>query len=158
MPSADARTLSATITIAAAPEATWRVVCDVRRTPEWSPECRRVIPLGSIRRGAWLLGINRRERVRWPALSRITSFDRGREIAWKVVTNGSIWTYYIAADKGGTTLSETRTTPSGVSAFARWFTRVFLGGQHDHDDELQAGMTAGLIRIKQLVEATTTIA
>ena len=37
------------------PAAVWRVVSDVRRTGEWSPECRRVVPLGPLRLGT--LGI-----------------------------------------------------------------------------------------------------
>jgi hypothetical protein len=34
-----------------------------------------------------------------------------------------------------------------------WFTRVFLGGQESHDDELSAGMVDGLGKIKDIAEA-----
>ncbi|WP_396327699.1 SRPBCC family protein [Jatrophihabitans lederbergiae] len=38
--------LTASIDVAASPSAVWRVVSDVRRTGEWSPECSRVLPWG----------------------------------------------------------------------------------------------------------------
>ena len=40
--------------------------------------------------------------------------------------------------------------PAGVGNFARLFTRVLLGGQVPHDDELEAGMRRGLERIRDL--------
>jgi hypothetical protein len=52
--------LDASIEIAAPVADVWRTVSDVRRTGEWSPECRRVVPLGRVRNGTWLIGFNRR--------------------------------------------------------------------------------------------------
>jgi len=124
----------------------------VRRTGEWSPECRRVVPLGDVKEGAWLLGVNRRGAVRWATVSRVVRHAPPREISWRVLTNRSVWTYRTEPGGTGTLLVQTRATPQGVSAFARWFTRTLLGGQKAHDDELEAGMTDGLQRIKQLAE------
>jgi hypothetical protein len=132
----------------ATPSVVWELVSDVRRTGEWSPECSRVVVIGKVRRGSWLLGFNRRRRVRWMTVSRILSFEPGHEISWKVLTNGAIWTYRLAATEGGTRVTEIRDTPQGVSGFARVFTRVLLGGQCVHDDELETGMQQGLERIK----------
>jgi uncharacterized protein YndB with AHSA1/START domain len=148
------RTLEVSIDIAAPVASVWRVVADVRRTGEWSPECRRVIPIGGrVRRGSWLLGLNRRGRTRWPTLSRVTRFDPEREISWRVDTNGAHWGYTLRESAAGCELTSTRRTPNGVGAFASWFTRTFLGGQTSHDEELEAGIRASLERIRTLAEA-----
>ena len=39
--------ISASVEVAAAPEAVWAVVSDVTRMPEWSPELRRLFVIGS---------------------------------------------------------------------------------------------------------------
>ena len=147
MPAAPVRTLRADIEIAAAPEKVWRIVSDVRRTPEWSPECRRVVQFGER-----LLGLNRRGLLWWPTLSRITRLAPGTEISWRVQTNRAVWTYGLEPIEGGTRLVESREMPDGSAPFASWFARVFLGGQDGHDDELEAGMASGLARIKALAE------
>jgi hypothetical protein len=147
MTQAPVRSLQASVEVKASPQQVWDVVADLRRTPEWSPECRRVVPLRD-----WLVGFNRRGRVVWATLSRVTRRDAGREIAWRVLTNRSVWTYRIEATDDGTRLTETRETPEGVAGFASWFTKRLLGGQDVHDSELEAGMASGLERIKALVE------
>ncbi len=147
------RPLSASIEVAAPPGAVWRVVSDVRRTREWSPECVRVVPLGAVRAGRFLIGLNRRERARWATLSRVTRFVPGREIGWTVLTNRSEWRYELRAEGAGTLVTQTRRTPRGEGRFALWFTGAFLGGQAGHDDELERGMGQGLLTIKNLAEA-----
>lgn len=153
MPAASPRPLTAFIDIAAPPAAVWRVVVDVRRTGEWSPECTGVTPLGRVRRGSLLLGRNRRGKVRWVTLSRITELEPHAAIGWTVLTNRSRWRYELRASRQGTSVVQTRRTPRGEGRFALWFTRALLDGQAVHDDELEAGMAAGLNRIKCLVEA-----
>jgi Polyketide cyclase / dehydrase and lipid transport len=147
------RTLQASVEVAAPPLRVWDVVSDVRRTGEWSPECRKVVPLGAVGAGTWLLGLNRRGAVRWPTLSRVVRHAPPSEISWRVTTNRAVWTYRAEPTATGTRLEQTRETPEGVTGFAAWFTRRLLGGQQVHDDELEAGMTAGLHRIRELVEA-----
>jgi uncharacterized protein YndB with AHSA1/START domain len=146
------RPLTATVDIAAPPARVWDVVADVRRTGEWSPECRRVVPLGRLRSGALLVGMNRRGRVRWVTLSRVVAFRPGEEIGWVVLTNRSEWRYRLAPSGTGTSITETRRTPRGEGRFALWFTRVVLDGQGVHDAELERGMADGLRRIKAVVE------
>jgi hypothetical protein len=146
------RPLTANIHIAAAGPIVWAVVADVRRTGEWSPECTRVVPVGDLRRGSLLIGINRRAKVRWATVSRVHAYRPQYEIGWTVLTNRSEWTYRLDEDGGGTLLTETRRTPRGEGRFAVWFTNRLLGGQARHDDELEAGMRTGLERIKLLAE------
>ncbi len=151
--SVHARPLTASVDIAAAPGVVWALVADVGRTGEWSPECVRVLRIGGPRRGRFLLGINRRAKVRWATLSRIHVFDPEREIGWTVLTNRSEWSYRLEPLESGTRLTETRRTPRGEGVFAVWFTNRLLGGQGPHDDELEAGMQTGLEHIRQLLEA-----
>jgi hypothetical protein len=146
------RPLTASTEIAASPDDVWRVVSDVRRTSEWSSECRRVFARRSLRVGSLMLGINRRKAVTWVTLSRITELEIGRSIAWVVLTNRSVWTYRVTPSGVGALLTETRETPRGETRFALWFTRVLLGGQGVHDDELEAAMASGLELIKARVE------
>jgi hypothetical protein len=148
-----ARDLDASIDIAAPADAVWRVVSDVRRTGEWSPECLRVVPMGGVRRDWFLIGWNHRGRTGWPTLSRITRFEPGTHIAWRVLTNSSVWSYTLQATGSGCALSCARRTPDGIGRFAGWFTRRYLGGQAGHDAELQAGMRTGLERIKSITES-----
>jgi Polyketide cyclase / dehydrase and lipid transport len=146
------RPLHASVEVSAAPGEVWRVAADLRRTREWSPECSRVIPLGRVHQGGWLLGLNRRGWVRWATLSQIVRYEQDREIAWKVLTNRSVWTYRLEPTDAGTKITETRETPDGIGRFARAFTEVLLGGQQLHDDELEAGMTCGLEKIRAVAE------
>lgn len=144
------RRLEASVEVDAPPEDVWRVVSDLERTGEWSPECSRVVLLGPLRQGALILGLNRRQRARWATLSRVTRLVPEREVAWKVLTNRSVWTYRLEPTDRGTRVVETRETPRGIGRFARAFTRVLLGGQVAHDDELEAGMARGLERIRDM--------
>jgi hypothetical protein len=111
-----------------------------------------VVPVGAVRQGSWLLGHNRRGRVRWATVSRIIRLAPGQEIAWRVMTNRSVWTYRIEPTADRTRLTETRENPDGIAGLAAWFTKQFLGGQARHDDELEAGMASGLERIKTIAE------
>jgi uncharacterized protein YndB with AHSA1/START domain len=147
-----ARPLQAQIDIAAPPPSVWRVVSDLRRTPQWSPQCRQVLPLGAVRAGCWLVGFNRRGAVRWVTLARVVQYLPEQEISWRVNTNRSIWTYRIEATDDGSRLVETRQTPHGINPFARWFTARFLNGQASLDNELEAGMARGLQQIKTVAE------
>jgi hypothetical protein len=113
----------------------------------------RVLPLGPLRVGAFLIGLNKRNGVRWATLSRVISYAQDQEIGWRVLTNRSEWRYQLRPDAAGTSLVHTRRTPRGESRFALWFTRAFLNGQETHDAELEHGMRQGLEKIKVLAEA-----
>jgi hypothetical protein len=146
------RPLTAAIEIAAPPDSVWRVVSDVRRTGEWSTECRRVLARRGVGVGSLIVGINRRKAVVWATVSRISDLTAERSISWVVLTNRSVWTYSMAPVDGVTHLTQTRATPRGESRFALWFTRAFLGGQAVHDDELERAMGRGLEVIKTIAE------
>ena len=148
----DELTLEATIDVEAAPAEVWAVVSDLRRMGEWSPECRRMVAWGGVREGAWVLGVNRRGPMVWPTNSRITRYEPPTAIAWRVLENGTEWSYQLTPTDSGTRLTERRVAPAGVTPLGRAFARVFLGGPRGHDVELLEGMQTSLRRIRTEVE------
>src|SRR5438552_2915615 len=60
------------VTIGAPPEVVWRMIADVRRMGEWSPEtyrCEWIAPATAPVVGARFRGYNRRGLLRWPTAS-----------------------------------------------------------------------------------------
>ena len=108
---------------------------------------------GRLRNGTKLTGFNRRKYAVWATTSRIHVYDEGRAIGWTVLEHRSQWSYHVAADGGGTRLTERRDNPDGVSVVAPLFANTFLGGVSGHDAELLDGMRTTLERIKALAEA-----
>ncbi|MEI2776628.1 MAG: SRPBCC family protein [Tetrasphaera sp.] len=148
-----ARPLAATIEIAAPAEAVWAVVSDVRRTGEWSPECRKVLARGPVSEGSRIVGLNRRGLIVWPTTAKVVRCEPGKAIAWRVTENGTTWSYELEPSATGTRLTERREASAGVTRLSATFTAALLGGNDEHSDELEQGMRAGLATIKQIVEA-----
>ncbi|KGN31931.1 polyketide cyclase [Knoellia sinensis KCTC 19936] len=141
--------------IAASPATVWGIVSDLRRTPEWSPECRRVVVLrraGSIQPGTQLLGINRLRFAVWPTRSVVTEVSPEQRIAWNVRTSGATWSYELEPTPTGTRLVERRDGGTGMPTVAATFTRFLLGGVSGHSAELEDHIEVSLLRIKSLAE------
>jgi uncharacterized protein YndB with AHSA1/START domain len=148
--------ISASVEVAAAPEAVWAVVSDVTRMPEWSPELRRLFVIGSKepRVGMNLVGINRRKYVVWPTTSKVVRFEPGRAVAWKTRESGATWTYELEPTATGTRITGRRDLPEftlGTTLMA-----PVIGGAEGHDQELADGIRSTLERIKATVEAGAT--
>ncbi|HET8559809.1 MAG TPA: SRPBCC family protein [Marmoricola sp.] len=145
--------LSATIQIHAPADRVWAVVSDLRRMPEFSPELRKVLPLGRRTSGvgARILGINRRGAAVWPTTSRVTRWEPGRAVAWRTRESGATWVYELQPTAtGGTSVTSRRVLPAytvGTSLMA-----PLIGGATGHDHELADGMAATLAGIKRAVE------
>jgi hypothetical protein len=148
------RSLQRTIDIDAPPDHVWKVVSDLRRTGEWSPECRKVLVLGggAVRQGSRIVGFNRRRWILWPTTSQVRLFEPGQAVGWTVFENGTTWSYRLEPRGAGTRLTERRDAPDGITTFADRFAQVFLGGSEPHSAELEDGMQASLERIRDLVE------
>ena len=146
--------ISASVDVAAPPEAVWAVVSDVTRMPEWSPELRRLYVLGRTKQprvGMTLLGVNRRKFAAWPTTSKVTRFEPGRAVAWKTRESGATWTYELEAIDGGTRLTGRRDLPQfslGTTVMA-----PLIGGAEGHDRELAEGIRSTLEKIRTTVEA-----
>ncbi len=152
MPRATPLPIVASVEVSAPREAVWQVVSDVRRMPEWSPELRRLLVLGSgqVRVGTTLLGVNRRGWVVWPTTSKVTRLEPGRVIAWRTRESGATWTYELDETPGGTRLTGRRDLP----AFTIGTTVLgpVIGGAAGHDHELAAGLRTTLERIARALE------
>lgn len=71
----------------------WRVVSDVRRTGEWSHECRSVQWMGgavAAAPGVRFRGRNRSRWVRWTRTCEVVAVDEPTELVWRTVPT---WRY-----------------------------------------------------------------
>lgn len=144
--------ISASVELAAPPETVWEVVSDVSRMSDWSPECRRIVVLGSPKQGVGtkFIGLNRRGWAVWPTTSEVVRFEPGKAVAWKTRESGATWSYEIAPTASGTSLTGRRELPSytiGTKLMA-----PLIGGAGGHDQELAEGIRTTLERIKAAVE------
>lgn len=144
--------ISASVDVAADPASIWEVVSDVRRMSEWSPECRRIVVLGSPKEGlgTTFLGVNRRGWVMWPTTSKVVRYEPARAVAWRTRESGATWTYELTPTGSGTTLTGRRDLPAyalGTTVMA-----PLIGGAEGHDQELADGIRTTLERIRTTVE------
>lgn len=145
--------LTATVEVDAPPEAVWAVVSDLRRMPEFSPELRRVVPLGRRTSGvgARILGINRRGLAVWPTTSRVTRWEPDRAVAWRTRESGATWVYELEPTAGGGTRVTSRRVLAAWSPGTTLLAPL-IGGAAGHDRELARGMATTLERIKAAIE------
>ena len=144
--------ISASVEIHADPDQVWDVVSDVTRMGEWSPECRKIIVLGSPKRGVGttFLGLNRRGWAVWPTRSKVVRFEPGKAVAWKTRESGATWTYELTASEGGTVLTGRRDLRAYSGATKTM--APLIAGAGGHDEELAEGIRTTLERIKATVE------
>lgn len=136
-----------------APVATvWELVSDLRRMPQWSPQCRWMKPFGPLRQGTRTLNLNRRKRMFWPTTCTVVEIVPDRKLAFRVDTNNTIWTYELEPSGDGTRLIESRHAENGVTAFSNLSVNALFGGTTKFESELLDGMNASLARIKAAAE------
>lgn len=142
------------IDIAAPPEKVWALVSDLPRLAQWSPQVLRSWTKGRapIGEGTYLTNINHRGLLVWPTHSKVVRFEPGREIAWKIKENGTIWSFVLEPTAQGTHLVQHREAPNGLSEISISLTDRFMGGQGVFQAELQHGMRQTLAQVKALAE------
>lgn len=104
----------ATVDVAVPPEAVWRMVSDLTRVGDWSPENRGGKWLGGATQaavGARFKGSNRRGMAVWSTVSTIVRLEPGQAIAWEVRAPWggpalSRWTYELEPIATGTRVTE----------------------------------------------------
>lgn len=144
--------LQASIDIDAPPAKVWALISDLRRMPEWSPQCRWMKQFGPLRTGTRTLNFNRRNRLFWPTTSTVVEVVPERKLAFRVDANRSIWSYELEPHGDGTRVTESRHAENGVSAFSSMTVNTLLGGNDNFERELVAGMNATLAKIKAAAE------
>lgn len=145
--------IESSIDIAAPPAEVWKVVSDLRRMGEWSPQCRKMfIRGGEVKQGARTININRQGWKFWPTRSYVKVFEPEKRLALKIAENGTVWSYDLEPTPTGTRLTEARTAPHGVSSLSNTLTKHVLGGTENFEEGLQRGIEQTLQRIKVEVE------
>lgn len=144
--------LQAEIDIAAPPAKVWSLVSDLRKMPQWSPQCRLMKSFGPLRQGAKTINLNRRGLLFWPTTSQITEFIPGQKLAFRVNENNTIWSYELEPSATGTRLVETRHAENGVKAVSHALVNAVMGGVPSFERELLEGMNQSLSRIKAAAE------
>lgn len=150
MPLTDVAPIEATIDIAAPPATVWALVSDLRNMARWSPQTVRSIPRGTASGlGARFLNVNRKGLLVWPTRSKVVRYEEGREIAWRVKDNYTIWSLRLEpTEDGGTRVVQTREAPEGISDISVNLTKVAFGGVPKFTRTLHDDMVRTLTRIK----------
>ena len=144
--------LQAQIDINAPVAKVWGLISDLRRMPQWSPQCRQMKLLGPLQPGTRTLNLNRRHYLFWPTTSTITEVIPEKKLAFRVNTNGTLWSYELEATDQGTRVVETRHAENGVKAISSLTVNALFGGTTNFEQELVDGMNASLARIKTAAE------
>lgn len=144
--------LQATIDIDAPVDKVWGLISDLRRMPQWSPQCRLMKPLGPLRPGTRTFNLNRRKFVYWPTTSRLTEVVDNKRLTFLVEANNTIWSYELEPTATGTRVTESRHAENGTTAVSNALVGAFFGGVPSFEDELVEGMNASLARIKAAAE------
>jgi uncharacterized protein YndB with AHSA1/START domain len=145
--------LQAQIDIDAPVAKVWALVSDLRRMPQWSPQCRMMKPLGPVRQGTRTININRRNYTFWPTTSTVTEVIPETKLAFRVNANNTIWSYELQPTDGGTRVVETRHAENGVKPISNMSVNALFGGVPSFERELVDGMNETLSRIKAAAES-----
>ena len=100
--------LQAQIDIDAPVTKVWALISDFGRMPQWSPQCRLMKSFGPLRPGARTFNINRRKFLFWPTTCTVTEVIPEKKVAFRVNTNGVIWSYELEPTQAGTRVVESR--------------------------------------------------
>ncbi len=128
----------------------WALVSDLGQMSRWSPQVMRTFVRGRpIKLGTKMVNINRRGPLVWPTQTKVVRFEPQREIAFRVKDNLTIWSFTLEENPaGGTTVTQRREAPDGISGISRTLTEKVLGGIESFQSELSAGMRETLGKIK----------
>ncbi|BBY19561.1 SRPBCC family protein [Mycolicibacterium litorale] len=144
--------LHAEIDIDAPVHKVWALVSDLRRMPQWSPQCRVMKPLGPLRPGTRTVNLNRRGFLVWPTTCTVTEVVPEKKVAFRVDANKTVWSYELQPTATGTRLVETRNAENGVTAVSNMAVNKLMGGVPSFEQELVAGMNESLAKIKAAAE------
>lgn len=144
--------LQAQVDIDAPVSKVWSLVSDLRRMPQWSPQCRWMRPLGKVRPGARTLNFNRRNLLVWPTTSTIVELIPEQKLAFRVNLNNTVWSYELRPIPGGTRVIESRHAENGVTAISGLAVNGLMGGTTSFERELVDGMNSSLANIKAAAE------
>ncbi|WP_285030403.1 SRPBCC family protein [Mycolicibacterium sp. lyk4-40-TYG-92] len=155
MPSNPQPVLEESIDIAAAPEAVWTMVSDVRRMAEWSPQVestRLRNGADQVVQGVEFTNLNNNGTFQWKTHGTVVRLDSGREIAFRIQENWAIWSLRVEPTPGGTKLTQRRESPDGSPDGTVKVIDTHLGGQDVFTESMRDGMRQTLQAIKAAAE------
>ena len=151
---------SASIDIAAPPEAVYSLVSDITQMGEWSPECRSckwIRGATGPEVGARFLARNKGRRgPSWYTIPVVTEADPGRSFAFNRSAPGIgsyTWRYTFEPSQVGTKLTESYQVEKPLPSAMAWLTQKWVGSAN-RDDDLREGMQVTLQRIKAAAEGS----
>ena len=144
------------IHIDASPETVYRLVSDITRMGEWSPEtqrCQWIDDATGPEVGARFKAANRRGIVRWSNKPEVIAAEPGQEFAFRRTTVGSVvvWRYRMEPENSGTRLAESYEVVKPVPAFVSWIFNAAMRVR-DRDADLTRGMRTTVERIRDAAE------
>ena len=145
--------LETSVDIAAPPEQVWAVLADPGRMPEFSPQCVRMIAIGTPKTGTITVNLNRDGWKFWPTTSRIVRYEKNSALAVRISQNRTVWTYTLEPTENGTRLVERRDMPNGTTWLSRTLVDAVLGGEKAFEQNLLRGMDESLGKIKAAAES-----
>ncbi|CAM5740627.1 SRPBCC family protein [Mycolicibacterium aubagnense] len=155
MPSNPQPVLEESIDIAAAPEAVWAMVSDVRRMAEWSPQVestRLRHGADEVVQGVEFTNLNSNGTFQWTTHGTVVRLDSDREIAFRITENWAIWSLRLEPTPGGTKLIQRRESPDGSPDGTVKVIDAYLGGQAAFTESMRDGMRHTLQAIKTTAE------
>lgn len=142
------------IDVTADPARVWSLVTDLPRMAQWSPQVVKTVVRGDgIGLGTRTVNINRRGPLVWPTRSKVVRFDPHKDFAFKVLDNGTIWSFALEPTETGTRVVQRREAPNGTTKISNGLIKAVMGGQKSFQAELRDGMKQTLQRIKADAEA-----
>lgn len=149
-------THSESIVIAASPEAVYDLVSDVTRTGEWSPVCTACWwdegATGAV--GDVFTGRNVLPERTWETRCTVIAAERGREFGWLVGEDYVRWRYTMAAEGGGTRLTEAwEFLPNGIQLMTDRYGQDAPAEIAARIDRAHQGISATLATMKRILES-----
>lgn len=141
--------------IAAPTERVYGIVTDVAQMGRLSPECtggRWLDGATGPAVGARFKGSNKRGIARWSTTNKVVEAEPGRAFSFETLQSSCRWTYRLEPDGDGTIITESRALFRDRPLVAKLFTKILLGGEDGHTDELREGMRQTLERVKAIAE------
>ena len=147
--------LEQSIDIDATPAEVWSLVTDIPRMAKWSPQVvRSKVKGGVVKQGATFSNLNRKGPLFWPTNGKIVRFEPHRDFAFRIKENRTIWSFELTPNEaGGTTVTQRRELPDGISTLSTTLTKYVLGGMEGFTEHLDQGMVETLRKLKADVEA-----
>ena len=142
--------------IEAPPERIYDIVTDIAQMGRLSPECtggRWLDGATGPAVGARFKGSNKRGIARWSTTNEVVAADPGRRFSFETQQSAARWTYELEPDGPGTVVTERRELYKKRPTVAVVFTKLLLGGEDGHSDELRDGMRQTLERVKAIAES-----